>query len=563
MGFLHLDRLLGFLTGTEFLLGLLYAAIAGIAVALVVLITTRWGQSRPLEKCLFLSVLVHVWLAAFSMTVRIIRPSLEGGQPVVRIRLVDAPLDKMSSAEPLRPEPEPPPAASAAPQPPPKPPVEPIRVPPAKSRAGVRAVVAESEKPLVGVEEYLKPPSPSPAAKGEPAPGASEPRPRTASIGVGPPQLPRNPPGRSSHEAPEIYRLRTAPDRDQVAKQLGSMPEGEAAVRAALKWLVENQEPDGRWSATRHGAGKESMEAGRDREGAGSKADTGVTGLALLALTAAGNTHLEGTYSSSVQEGVEYLLRVQAADGNLAGDAEFYGFMYCHGMAAFALGDLLGMSGDRRLREPVRRAVAYIVAAQDPSGGGWRYRPRDPGDMSQLGWQLMALKSAEVAGIPIPEATWFGANRFLDSVSGGNHRGLAAYRPGERYTRTMTAEALACRHFLGMAQESPAFREASDYLLGELPGDGPGNLYYWYYGTLGLYPLQGPHWRLWSEALQKTLTASQQKSGPLAGSWDPNTRWDSYGGRVYSTALAALCLETYYRFFPLHAGASPRDGTAR
>src|SRR3989304_1189224 len=169
MGFLHLDRLLGFLTGTEFLLGLLYAAIAGIAVALVVLITTRWGQSRPLEKCLVLSVLLHVWLAAFPMTVRLIRPSLEGGQPVVRIRLVDAPLDRMSSAEPLRPEPEPPPAASAAPPPPANPPLR-------RRRAAA-------------------PPPPPP---------------------------PRTRPGRWSHEAPEIYRLRTAPDRDQVAKQLGS-----------------------------------------------------------------------------------------------------------------------------------------------------------------------------------------------------------------------------------------------------------------------------------------------------------------------------------------------------
>ena len=31
------------------------------------------------------------------------------------------------------------------------------------------------------------------------------------------------------------------------------------------------------------------------------------------------------------------------------------------------------MTQDERLEEPVRRAVAYTVAAQDPKGGGWRY----------------------------------------------------------------------------------------------------------------------------------------------------------------------------------------------
>ena len=62
------------------------------------------------------------------------------------------------------------------------------------------------------------------------------------------------------------------------------------------------------------------------------------------------------------------------------------------------------MTGDVRLREAVQRAVAYTVAAQDPYGGGWRYRAGDPGDTSQLGWQLMSLKSAELAGIPIPDA---------------------------------------------------------------------------------------------------------------------------------------------------------------
>ncbi len=83
------------------------------------------------------------------------------------------------------------------------------------------------------------------------------------------------------------------------------------------------------------------------------------------------------------------------------------------------------MTHDPRLEKPVRRAIAYTVASQDPRGGGWRYRPGDPGDTSQLGWQLMALKSAELAGIPMPASTRSGIIRFLQSVSSGTTR-----RPG-------------------------------------------------------------------------------------------------------------------------------------
>ena len=31
------------------------------------------------------------------------------------------------------------------------------------------------------------------------------------------------------------------------------------------------------------------------------------------------------------------------------------------------------------------------------------------------------------------------------------------------------------------------------------------------------------------------------------GSWPTDEEWGGYGGRVYTTATAALCLEVYYR----------------
>ena len=582
------DYLWAVLGGPRLLLSLLWLGVAVLTGALVVLMYTRWGQWHPLRKCFVLSLLAHLLLVAYSTTVYIVPSMSLFGDDVVRVFLSDGPAGDSAApnrdAQPFAaaieaPKAQAPPGARAAADPPPmapRPPDPKETAPPApKSPTEPPASVLQRppDPPKTAEVSSTKNPR-DPVAETRPE---HLPRPSLASEGAGPgegppsdplsptsrgakPQLTRGSSEAGSYQVPQAYSLRTAPNRSQVARRLGASPQTEAAIQAALLWLAENQEPDGRWSVRRHGGGRESYEAGRDRQGAGSQADTGITGLALLALTANGNTHLEGTYRANVRRGIELLLRVQAPDGNLAGQAEVYEFMYCHAMATLALSEVMGMSGDQRLREPLQRAVAYIVAAQDPSGGGWRYRAGDPGDTSQLGWQLMALKSAELAGLVVPDTTWHRAARFLESVSGGNYRGLASYRPGERFSRSMTAEALACREFLGLLPSIHTSREAADYLLGELPGESdPGNLYYWYYATMALYSLQGPHWNPWSGALQKTLLSTQRRAGPLAGSWDPTTRWDGYGGRVYSTAMAALCLQAYYRFLPMPNSLHPND----
>ncbi len=171
-----------------------------------------------------------------------------------------------------------------------------------------RLAHAESSEGLVDV-----PKMPSPALTGEAALAllaeiAQHARPR---LGDG-------------QSLPEPYRLRSAEQRAAVARQLGGNERTQVAVDAALAWLAAQQETDGRWDADRWASGVETRVAGHDRQGAGTHADTGITGLALLAFLASGQTHLDGTYRTNVQHGLEFLLRSQASDGNLAGDARFF-----------------------------------------------------------------------------------------------------------------------------------------------------------------------------------------------------------------------------------------------
>jgi len=357
----------------------------------------------------------------------------------------------------------------------------------------------------------------------------------------------------TDNQVPTPFANRVAPDHGGAVRRGGGSPQAEAAVKAAHAWLDSAQSTDGRWEAKRFGAGVERKVLGHDRNGAGARADTGVTGLALLAYLGAGHTHLAGEHPQTVRKGLEFLINAQARDGNLAGDAEMFAHMYCHGMATLALSEAYAMTKDARLEPYLKRAIQYTLAAQNVSTGGWRYKPGDEGDTSQLGWQLMSLKSAELAGINLPKQSRDGIVRFLKNVTFGKNNGLASYRPGERVSRTMTAEALVCRQFLGMDRNNPASDEAGDFLLEELPNAKQMNLYYWYYASLGMYQLQGRHWERWNDALQRALFATQETDGPNLGSWAPDGDvWGGYGGRVYSTAMAALCLEVYYRYLPLY-----------
>lgn len=349
-------------------------------------------------------------------------------------------------------------------------------------------------------------------------------------------------------EMPPTYQLRTSMNRTAAALANGGSEKTEAAVNRALEWLAGAQHPDGRWCPKQSGAGREDKVFGHDRGGCGIEADSGLTGLAILSFLGAGHTHLEGPYQANVQKGLEYLIRNQAENGDLSGNAKLFARMYCHSMSLLALSEALAISGDRRLHRAVEVGVEYSVAAQDKQGGGWRYQPGDEGDMSQLGWQVMALNAARQAGIETQPATQQRMIRFLASCRAGTYGGLASYRPHQGPSTTMTAESLVCRSFLNVTITDEELAEAEQRILSELPDPSRVNLYYWYYATLALQQRDNQAWQRWNQELQRVLLSQQQLSGDDAGSWEPVGLWGGYGGQVYSTALATLSLEVYYRY---------------
>jgi hypothetical protein len=138
-------------------------------------------------------------------------------------------------------------------------------------------------------------------------------------------------------------------------------------------------------------------------------------------------------------------------------------------------------------------------------------------------------------------------------VADGDAKGLAKYQPWEDVTPTMTAEAWACRQFLGLGGPGRASTEAAAYLLKNESDKGKTNVYYWYYATLAMYQHGGRPWAEWNGRLRDRLVSLQRPTGHQAGSWDPDDSvYGARGGRIYTTALAALSLEVYYRYLRLY-----------
>ena len=66
---------------------------------------------------------------------------------------------------------------------------------------------------------------------------------------------------------------------------------------------------------------------------------------------------------------------------------------------------------------------------------------------------------------------------------------------------------------------------------------------------MAMFQVGGEPWERWNGALRDRLAGMQvQGEGCERGSWPPNDMYSQQGGRIYSTALAVLTLEVYYRF---------------
>jgi hypothetical protein len=339
---------------------------------------------------------------------------------------------------------------------------------------------------------------------------------------------------------------RTAKGRKSLVKASGGSDGSEASVVRALKWIADQQLPDGSWNFAAIG----------DSPNPGSlkNAPMGATGMALMAFLGAGHTHVkDGPYKKHVEKGLAYIMnnaKIQPTGVDYR-DPITQG-MYVQGICTIALTEAYGMTKDRRLRRPVEGGIAFIVNAQHPTNGGWRYKPGDAGDTSVVGWQVMALISAHHSNIKIPRNVFSGITAFLNNaqyddgaqysylVNGGGHKNTS-----------LTAVGLLCRMYLGWERDTASLKKGIAILA--KTGPSKSNEYYNYYATQIMHHFGGEVWDAWNNVMRDQLVQTQSKKGPTTGSWKPGSgHGPEQGGRLYSTCLNVMTLEVYYRHLPLY-----------
>lgn len=337
--------------------------------------------------------------------------------------------------------------------------------------------------------------------------------------------------------------------RKQVALARGGTLESEQAVEDALDWLAAHQLPNGAWSLL-HDSGECNGRCGNP--GSHERFDPAATGLSLLAFLGAGYTHQQGKHQKTVQRGVYFLLQIH--EETPQGGSFLYQSergMYNHGIAAFAICEAYQLSRDGDLKRPAEQAVEFIVNAQSYQGG-WGYTPKKPGDLTLTGWQVMALKSAAAAGIEVPTSTLHRMSRFLDSQT--NEEGvLYGYVTPTAISTTCTSIGMLLRLMLGLGHTDPRILEGATFL--QQQGVSANDVYFNYYATLSLFHVGGGFWKEWNPRVREHLIASQARDGHERGSWYFDNPYGKEGGRLYTTAMAAMTLEVYYRFSPLYQQA--------
>jgi hypothetical protein len=301
------------------------------------------------------------------------------------------------------------------------------------------------------------------------------------------------------------------------------------ATDRAMEYMSSKQQPDGSWQRNH-----------------------AVNALALLAFMGRGHVPGRGPFRDVLEKGKKHLLATQRNDGYIS-----FGQMYEHGLATLALIEMYGNDPDPELEEKTRKAVDLILRCQAPQGG-WNYHPSPVnGDLSVSVMQIVAMRAANNAGLPVPEEKVKRAVQYLKAHTNGNGGGFGYNGPGAG-PQTSAAGTLSMQ-LLGEYND-PSVLRTLDYLASFRPTDtkwqayGAQYFYYFhYYAIQAHYQAGGKHWNDWHPNVRELLLANQREDG----SWDvppgtaeaPNVVGDN---RIYWTAIASLVLDIYMHFLPAY-----------
>ena len=344
-------------------------------------------------------------------------------------------------------------------------------------------------------------------------------------------------------QPPRLVAQATAPSQPLPPK----LDEG---VARGLDYLAKQQNPDGSFSVGRNPDGSAGTVGGPP---------LAMTGLTLLAFLAAGHAPDVGRHGLVVAAAVDHLLD-EIPDGGYVGavtsDRGDASRMYGHGIVTLALAEAYGIERDRarrlRIHAALNKLVTVILTAQsvakpEPHAGGWRYTPdAADSDLSLSGWNALALRACQDAGLNVPKEAVDRAAQFIAKCQNPTDKGFA-YQPGGAGEAGPTGIGVLGLYLLDAATH-PGLPDAQAFLarVGAQP-QAKFPFYTAYYVVQAALQAGEPTWGTLSRPAFDALIASQLADG----GWPPSP-YTEEPGRVYSTAMAVLTLSVPYRLLPIY-----------
>lgn len=264
----------------------------------------------------------------------------------------------------------------------------------------------------------------------------------------------------------------------------------------ALDWLVQNQEADGSWNAERWGGQRNYAPA--------------LTALPLLALVSSSDQSTPDRLQILIR-GAQYLRSQQNPDGSFG--PLFHGTPYNSSISTLALLNVWRMVPDS-IPKPVLNAAVTALAQSQSREGGWDDRHASFSNCPITQWHLQALECAVQLG-------W---SEMTPSLNRG-HAWLAKLNHLPKANRNPASISPSL-----LAQTGERTQNSIDF-------------YQTYFEAIALKNQALPESDKLLAELHRDILSHQILEGPETGSWPPDDRWGRAGGRLYSTALAALALE--------------------
>ena len=335
-----------------------------------------------------------------------------------------------------------------------------------------------------------------------------------------------------------LYGGRSDEGRKKTLQKFGGNEVTEAAVLRALRWLKKTQNPDGSWAPSQQHA---------------------MAGLALLTFLAHGETPLSEEFGQTVQRAMQYL--AEYMDKLKTKTPESYG----NAIIAYALSEAYGLTKVPSIKPAMEKALQILVDGQQTSGGyDYNYKKGARWDLSVACWNYQAMKAGYVAGADVSgleQAMEKGLN-FMRNVAFSKTNNRFGYSsPGSGSDHLQGAGTL-CLQLLGEAKCYEAkmgakfIREKCKVVWNDpkrkIEAGHTNPLYGWYYQTQAMFHEGKGSWKDWNSMFAPEMIKFQHREGY----WEcPNQvpgKFVCNYDKWYSTTLAALSLQVYYRYLPTY-----------